>query len=66
MRQQYEDAFLYFLLVSIVNLTYNDKYIYIYFFLEIKISRVSNTIFLIHQFQFWTNVPLKTILINEI
>ena len=61
MKQQYEHIFMYFLLIYIVKLTYSNKYIFIYFIAEIKISRVSNTTFLIHQFQFLTNVPFKNL-----
>ena len=51
MTQQYEHTFLYFLLIYIVNITYNDEYILLYFVVEIRISRVSNTNFLVYQFQ---------------
>ena len=61
MKQQYEHTFLYFLLICIVDLTYNDKYIFLSLIVEIKISHVFNTTFLIHQFQFLTNVPFKNI-----
>ena len=57
MKQQYEHAFLYFFLIYIVNLTYNDGYIFLSFVVEIKTSCVSDTTFLIHQFQFLTNLP---------
>ena len=66
MKQEYEHSFLYFLLSYIVNMTYNDKYIFLSVIFEIKIYCVSNPTFLIHQFQFWKNVPLKTVLINEL
>ena len=58
-----EDIFvvLYFLLIYIVKLIYNNKYIFFSFIFEIKISYVSNKIFLIHHFQFLTNVPLKNL-----
>ena len=57
MKQQYEHTFLYFLLIYIMKLTYNDKYIFLYFIVEMKISRVSNITFMTHQFQFLINVP---------
>ena len=57
MNQQYEHTFLYFLLIYIVKLTHNNEYMFLSFVVEIKISRVSNTTLLIHQFQFLTNVP---------
>ena len=66
MKQQYEHTFLYFILIYIVNLTYNDTYKFLSLIVEVEISHVSTTTFLIHQFQFLTNVPLKIILINEI
>ena len=59
MKQQYEHTFLYFILIYIVKMTYNDEFIFLSFVVEIKISCVSNTTFLIHQFQFLTNVPFK-------
>ena len=36
MKQQYEHKFMYFLLVYIVNLTYNDGYIFLFFIVEIR------------------------------
>ena len=51
MKQQYEHKFLYFILIYIVNLTYNDEKIFLSFIVEIKTSRVSNTTCLIHQIQ---------------
>ena len=48
MKQQCEHTFLYFLLVYIVKLAYNNEYILLSFFVEIKIPCVSNTTFLIH------------------
>ena len=59
MKQQYEHTFLYFLLVYIVKLIYNDKQILLSFIVEIEISRVSNTNVPIHQFQILTYVPFK-------
>ena len=56
MKQQYEHTFIYFLLIYIMKLTYNDKYILLSFIVEIKISRISNKTFLINLFQFLTNV----------
>ena len=44
-------------LVYTVKLTYNDEYIFLSFVVEIKITYVSNTTFLIHQYQFLENVP---------
>ena len=38
MTQQYEHTFLYFLLIYIVKLTYNDKYLFLYFVVENKNS----------------------------
>ena len=57
MKQQYKHTFIYLILIDIVNLTFNDEYIFPSFIVEIKISLVSNTTVLIHQFQFLTNVP---------
>ena len=56
MKQQYEHKFMYFLLINIVKLTYNEEYIFPSFVVEIKTSRVSNTIFLIHQIKLLTNI----------
>ena len=56
MKQQYEHTFLYFLLIYIMKLTYNDEYILLSFIVEIKYL-VFPTQLLIHQFQFWTNLP---------
>ena len=50
MKQQYEHVFLYFILIYIVKMTYNDTFIILYFVFEIKISRVSNTTFLMRPF----------------
>ena len=36
MKQQYEHTFLYFLLIYIVNLTYNNEYVFFSFIVEIK------------------------------
>ena len=66
MKQQYEHIFLCCPLIYIVKLTYNYEYIFLSFVSGMIISRVSNTTFLIYQFQFLTNVLYKTILINEI
>ena len=66
MKQQYENAYLYFILIYIVKLTHNEEYIFLYLIVEMEISRVANPNFMIHQFQFLTNVLLKTILLNEI
>ena len=57
MKQKYEHIFLYFILIYILKLTLNNEYVFLSFIFEIKISRVSNTTFLIHRFQFLTNVP---------
>ena len=61
MKQKYEHTFMYFILIYIANLTYNDKLIFLSFIVEKKKSFVSNTTFLIHQFQFLTNVPKKNL-----
>ena len=61
MKQQYEHIFMYFFLIYIVKLTQNDEYVFLSFMFEIKLSRVSNTTFLIRRFQFLTNVPLKSL-----
>ena len=50
MKQKYEHTFLYFILIYIVKMAYNNKFILLSFIVEIKVSRVSNTKFLIHQF----------------
>ena len=57
MKQQSEHAFLYCILIYIMKLIYNDKYILLSFIVEIEIFSVFDTTFLIHQFQFLTNVP---------
>ena len=67
MKQRYDHSFLYILLVYIVNLTNNYEYILLYFIVERKkISRVYNTTFLTHQFQYLDNLTFKKILINII
>ena len=43
MKQKYEHTFLYFILIYIMKLTYNDEYILLSFIVEIKIYSVSNT-----------------------
>ena len=53
MNQQYEYKLLYFLLIYIVKLTYNDEYIFLSFIIEIKISRVSNTTLWYINSNFW-------------
>ena len=57
MKQQYEHTYLYFLLIYIVKLTHNNEYIILSLIFDMEISRVSNITFLIHQFQFLTNIP---------
>ena len=66
MKQQHDHKCMYFILTCIVNMTLNKKNVFLYFFIEIKTSRVSNTTCLIHQIQQFTNIPLKMIIINEI
>ena len=61
MKQQYEHTYLYFPLIYIVKLTHNDNYIFLSLIVEIEISRVSNTNFLIHIFQFLKNILLKNL-----
>ena len=52
MKQQYEHKYPYFLLIYIVKLTHNDEYVFLSLIVEMEISRVSNTTFLIYQLQF--------------
>ena len=59
MKQNYEHTYLYFLLIYIVNMTHNGKYIFLSFIVEMEISRVSNTTFLIQQLQFFDKFTLK-------
>ena len=66
MKQQYEHTYLYVLLIYIVKLKHNNEYIFLSLIFEMEISCVSNTTFLIHKFQFLTNIPRKKIIINEI
>ena len=57
MKKQYEHKFLYFLLVYIFKLTYNEECIFLYLNVELIKNYIFNTTFLIHQFKFLTNVP---------
>ena len=57
MNQKYEHTYMYFILIYAVKMTHNDEYIFLSLIFEMEISRVSNTTFLIHRFQFLTNVP---------
>ena len=66
MKQKYEHTYLYFLLTYIVKLIHNNKYNLLSLIVKMEISRVLDTTFMIHLFQFFTNVPFKKILINEI
>ena len=59
MKEKYEHKYMYFTLIYIVKLTHSNENILLSLIFEMEISRVSNTTFLIHQFQFLTNVPKK-------
>ena len=56
MKQKCEHVSMYFLIIYILKLTYNDKYILLYLVIKIKTSRVSNTTCLIRQIQLLTNI----------
>ena len=60
MKQQYYHTFMYFRLIYIVMLTWNDEYIFLSFVSEIKIP-VFPTKTIYASIPFFTNVPLKNL-----